>query len=406
MSTPNPFNFPVVIDSSGLQPQSPASIQQQLLALVAATNPGYTANLPGSLIEDVSSTEVGGIVLCDQAKVDAVNSLTPNGANEYLLTLLGQVYGLTLGSVTNTSVVVVFSGTVGYVVPNGFLVGDGTNTYQVQTGGAIGVSGSSPGLTAIAVNSGSFSVPANTVTTLLTSVPSGVTLSVTNPTAGTPGSATPETYYSFRARLMQAGLAASVGTARFLKTQLLNVTGVTSNLVSVQQVAGGGIRVVASGGDSYAIAYAIFTAVADPTELQGSAVSSGRNVTVSLYDYPDTYSILYVNTQQQTVTMTVTWNTTLTTFTGGSAFPGLVQQPLVDYINALAPGAVINVLEMNNIFQTAISGVLDPALLTRLVFSVSINGTVTPPGSGTYAITGDPESNFYAVTSGITVTQA
>lgn len=400
----SPFNFPVVITSTGLQPQSPSSIQQQIITSVAATNPGYTPNLPGSLIEDVSSTEVGGVVVCDQAKVDSVNSLTPNGANEALLIQLGSIYGPQLGSTTNTSVPVVFtSPNVGYVVPNGFLVGDGTNTYSVP-GTVIGSTGVSPTVTATSVNPGSFAVPANTVTTLLTSVPSTITLSVNNTLAGTPGGAA-ETWYAFRARVLQAGLAACVGTARMIKTALGMVSGVTTNLISVQQASGGGIRVIASGGDTYAIAYAIFSSVADPSELVGSAVSSARDITVSLVDFPDTYSIVYVATQTQTVTMSIVWNTTLASFTGGDAFAGLVQQPLADYINALTPGAVINVLEMNNLFQTAIAGVLDPTLLTRLVFTVAINGTTTPPGSGTYAITGDAESNFYIVTSGITVSQ-
>ena len=406
MSTPDPFSFPVVLTTAGAQPQTPASILAQILAYAAAQSPGYTPNLPGSLVEDMSSTEVGGVVVCDQARIDLINSLSPNVANQFLQQLLAQVYGLTQGSVTNTSVLVVFTGSpVGYVVPNGFLVSDGSTTYQVQTGGAIGSGGTTPSLTAVSLTAGSFSVPANTVTSLQTSYPSTVTLSVNNPTAGTPGGAA-ETSAAFRARLMQAGLAAGVGTARFLKTLLLNVPGVTANLVAVQQASGGGIRVIASGGDTYAIAYAIFTAVADPTELVGSAINpSGRDVTVSLYDAPDTYSIVYVATQTQTVTMAIVWNTTLSSFTGGSAFQGLVQQPLVDYINALAPGAVINVLDMNEIFQVATASLLDPALLTRLVFTVSINGTATPPASGTYAISGDAESNFYAVASGITVTQ-
>src|SRR6185437_7072624 len=89
VSSPNPFDFPVVLTSQGLQPQSPAVLQQELLADVGATRPGYTANLPGILIEDVSSTVVAAIQLCDQAKVETVNSLTPNGANQFLLGQLG-----------------------------------------------------------------------------------------------------------------------------------------------------------------------------------------------------------------------------------------------------------------------------------------------------------------------------
>jgi hypothetical protein len=408
MSTPNPFDFPVVIDDSGLVPQTPSSLLTQLIDAVNATNPGYTV-LPGGLIEDVSSTQVAGIALCDQAKVDLVNSLTPNGANLFLLSQLGQIYlGQTQpGLATNTAVLVVFTGTVGYVIANGFLVGDGTNTYQVQGGGVIQSSGTSQPLNAIcSSNTASFSVAAGTVTTLLTSVPAAVTLSVNNPNPGTPAGAA-ETYYSFRARVLQAGLAACVGGPRLIKTLLGVVLGAQSNLISVQQ-ASGGIRVVVGGSaDEYDIAYAIFCAVPDPSVLVVSAVSTSRDVTVALYDYPDTYNILYVAAPVQTITMAITWNTTATNFTGGSAFPALVQPPLVAYINSLAPGQPINVLEMNELFQQAVENVLDVTLLTRLVFAVSINGTVVNPGSGTYIVQGDAESSCFTALSGsgITVTQ-
>lgn len=396
------WNFPVVMTASGLQPQSTDSLNSQLISNVSSTNPGYTV-LPAGLIEDVASTQVAGISLCDQAKVELVNSLTPYGANLFLLGQLGAVYGVYQGQPTNTSVLVVFSGTIGYVIPNGFLVGDGANVYTVQGGTIIGAGGTSPSVTAVSVNSGIFSVPANTVTQLLTSVPATVTLSVNNPTAGTPGTGS-ETVWSYRSRVLQAGLAASVGTGRYIKTLLGQVTGVTQ--VACQQAASGGIRVIVGGSaDTYEIAYAIFQSVADPSELVGSAVNSSRNVTVGINDFPDNYSIVYVNAPVQTVTMSITWNTVLSGFTGGNAFASLVQQPLANYINALGIGQVINVFVMNQIFQSAVEDVLDSSLLTKLVFSVSINGTVTPPATGTGAISGDAESYFSCATSGITVTQ-
>jgi hypothetical protein len=334
-----------------------------------------------------------------------VNSLTPYGANEFLLLQLGQIYGVPFGQATNTSVFVVFSGTVGYVIPNGMLVSDGANTYQVQVGGIIVSGGTSNPINAIAVNSGSFGVPANTVTQILTSVPSGISLTVNNPTVGTPGG-TAQSWSSYRAMVLQAGLASSVGTSRFIKTLLAQVPNAQANLIAVQ-AASGGLRVIVGGGDPYNNAYAIFSSVADPTTLQGSAISSLRNVTVTIYDPPDTFNIISVNPPMQVLTMEITWNTSLSSFTGGAAFASLVQPPLIAYINGLAVGAPINILEMNAIFQAAISGVLDPNLLTRLVFTVFINSVDTPPGSGTYAVTGDPESYFFTSTngSGITVTQ-
>lgn len=405
MSLSYNFDFPVVITASGLQPQAPASLLAQLTAAAAAQSPGYTV-LPGGLVDDVSGTMVAGMAINDQAKVEAVNSLTPYAANIPLLLQLGQCFGLSLGSVTNTSVPVVFSSTsVGFVINTGFLIGDGTNVYQVLPPGGVIQSGETSGtLIAVSVNPGSFAVPANTVTELLTSVPSNVTLSINNPNAGTPASAG-ETYYSYRARVLQAMLAASVGTSRYIKTLIGQLLGAQSNLISVQ-AASGGLRIVVGGAaDPYAVAYAIWSSVADVSTLQVSAINTNRDIITAIYDYPDTYNVLSVVAPVQTVTMTVTWNTVQTNFTGGAAFPGLVQAPLAAYINGLAVGQVINVQVMNEIFQSAVEDVLDASLLTRLVFTVSINGTPTAPGSGTFAITGDPESSFSCLASAVTVTQ-
>lgn len=398
----NDFDFPVVLTTNGLQPQDPEALLAQLLNAASIRSPGLTT-LPAGLIEDISSTDVAAMALMDAAKVELVNSLTPNGANEFLLIALGQIYGVPFGQPTNTSVFLVFSGTVGYVIPDGLLVGDGSNTYQVTKGGPISGGGVSAALQAVSILPGSFGVPANTVNRISTSVPTTVNLSVNNPTVGTPGGLA-ESWSSYRTRVLQAGLTGCVGSARCIKTLIRRAAGVQK--VSVQSSANG-LRVITVGGDPYQVAYAIFQAVADPARLVGSHVTTTRNVNVSLIDPPNTYNILYVNSQQQTVTMSVTWNTTLPNFTGGGSFPGLVQAPIVAYINALDPGAPVNIFALEKIFETAVATVLPADFLTRLVFSVSINGTPTPVSTGTGIVVGDDESYFFTALdgSGIAVTQ-
>jgi len=409
---PDPSNFPVVVPATGLVPQSPTALQTQLLSNVSAVTPGYTPNLPGTVIEDFSSTDIASLALADQAKVELTNSFTPFGSNDVILPLLGQQAGLTLGSVTNTTVPLVFtSSTHGYVITQGFLVTDGTTTYAVRDGGVIGSTGTSTPILAVAITTDSNGVSPNTVTTLVTQPPASISLSVNNPSAGTPGSFTVETLFAYRARVLQASLAKTVSTGQYIKAQLLQIPGITSNAISVQQVSTGGYRVIyavlpnTAAVDQRSIAYALFMSVADVGVLQGSAINADRNVSTSLVDYPNTYSVTYVEALTQQVIINITWNTSITGFAGGGAFASLVQSPLAAYINALAPGEIINVLEMNNIFQSATAGILDPSALTRLVFSVEINGTPTPQAAGTYAIFGDPESNFNCPTGNITVLQ-
>ena len=270
MTTTTPITVNLAVTDAGAQPTPPVTIWSNLIQLVAANNPGYTV-LPGGLIEDLASTATYAIALCDAAAVETINSVTPFGANAYLLTELGNIYGVKPGLGSNTSVYVVFSGTVGFQIPPGFLVGDGTYQYQVQDGGVVGSSGQSTALYCVATQSGSWAVPANTVNVLLSSVPVSVTLTVTNPQTGTP-SAGAQTQAQYAAQVLQAGLVAGQGTAAMSKSLLSAGPNVQPRLVAVKQVNGGGWEVICGGGDPYQVANAIFDSGLDISTLVGSSI--------------------------------------------------------------------------------------------------------------------------------------
>src|SRR5690606_35933581 len=128
-----------------------------------------------------------------------VNNVTPRGANEFVLGNLGQIYGVQPGLSANASVYVVFSGTVGFVINPGFTVSDGSHQYVVQDGGIVESAGQSAPLYCVSNQSGTWDIPANTVTALITSVPSPTTLTCTNPSPGTPSTG-PESVESYRSR--------------------------------------------------------------------------------------------------------------------------------------------------------------------------------------------------------------
>jgi len=471
--TTSSTSIPVVMTTSGPQPTPVATLYDNLITYVANKVPGYTANLPGSLIDDVAGTDTGALVAIDQARVDAINSVTPYGANAFILAQLGAQFGVPQGVGANGSVFVQFSGPAGYVFQKGFVVGDGSNQYSLQDGGVIQTGGTSPLLFAIATSSGTFPIPADTVTQIVTSVPSAYPVTVNNPEAGTPATST-ESVQDYRARVLQAGIVASTGTPAYVKTLLEKVTGVQQRLVSINQVAGGW-QVVCGGGDSYGVANAILQSVPDIAALQGSQLAittmtaanpvvittnlnhgyvagqtvavtgaspgaynltytvasatattiitstngSGfgaytggaklspnpRNVSVSLFQNPDTYSITFVNPVQQTVTVGVTWNTTLPSFTAGTSVAQLAAPAIQSYLNSIFVGQPINLLEMNATFQNAVASVIDPQNVTTLQFAVSINGVPATPTAGTSIIPSDPEGYFSCSASGVTITQ-
>jgi hypothetical protein len=459
--------------ASGPVPISPAALNSDLIATVQASDPGFTANLPGLLLEDLTSTGTAALAQMDQARVDAINSVTPYGANAFILAQLGAQSGIKQGASANAGVNVVFSGPDGYVFQPGFTVGDGANQYALVDGGVIQTGGTTPQLTAVATNSGTFAIPANTVTQLITSVPSAFAVTVTNPQAGTPATTT-ESVQTYRSRVLQAGIVASTGTPAYLKTLLFSITGVQQQLVSINQVSGGW-QVICGGGDAYAIANAILQGVPDIATLQGSQLAittmsaanpvvittnlnhgyiagqtvtvsgaapsaynltytvasvtattittttngsgfgayvSGanltpnpRNVTVSLFQNPDTYSITFVNPPQQAVTVAATWNTTLPNFTAGTSVNQLAAPALQSYINSIYVGQPINLLEMTAVFQAAVASVIAAPNITTLQFAVTVNGVTVSPGAGTSIIGGDSESYFNVSATAITVTQ-
>jgi len=459
--------------TAGPQATPVATLYDSLINYVSTQVPGYTANLPGSLIDDVAGTDTGALVAIDQARVDAINSVSPYGANAFVLAQLGAQFGVRQGVGANGSVYVQFAGPAGYVFQPGFTVSDGTNQYALQDGGVIQSSGLSPLLYAVATTSGSFAIPANTVNQLVTSVPSAYAVTVTNPEAGTAATTT-QSVQDYRAQVLQAGLVAAIGTPAYLKTLLYKITGVQQQLVSVNAVSGGW-QVICGGGDAYAVANAILQGAGDIALLKGSQLAittmtaanpvvittnlnhgyvagatvtvsgatpsaynltytiasvtpttittttngsgfgayvSGakltpnpRTVSVSLFQNPDTYSITFVNPTQQVVTVAVTWNTTLPSFTAGTSVNQLAAPALQSYINSIYVGQPINELEMTAVFQNAVSSVIAASNITTLQFAVTINGSPVSPGAGTSIIAGDPEGYFSASATAITVTQ-
>ena len=479
-------DIPVVVTTQGATPTPPATLLADLIALVTAVNPGATFVLPGSLIEDLSSTATYALVINDSFRVETLNSITPFTANNFMLSQLGQIYigpGAAPAVPTNTSVYVTFfaedqsdSPLPGYVIPVGFTVSDGPYQYIVQDGGSTDSDGFTLPLFCQASIAGTWAVPTGTVTQIATQVPANVTLTCTNASPGISGAAA-ETAAQWRARVIQAGQAIATGTPQLLKTLLGLVPGVQQRLISVRQQSGGFWEVICGGGDPYLTAYAIYDSglnvaglvgsvlaitaitnaangkittainhgyspgqVAQATGIVGMTALNGvnftvetvvgeknftisinttgyppyvsggvltpnlRNVAPSIYDYPDTYTVPFVNPPQQTVTMAVQWQTTSANFVSAAAIAQAAAPAIAAYVNSITVGQPMSLLVLKQTFLAAVAGILAAGLFSSLTFSVSINGVATAPTGDLFV--GDPESSFEATTAGIAVTQA
>lgn len=474
----SPVTISLNVTAAGAQQTPPAQIWQTLIQLVAAINPGYTI-LPGGLIEDLASTATYAIALIDSAAVETINSVTPFGANAYLLTELGNIYGVPQGTTSNTSVYVIFSGTVGFQIPPGFLVSDGTYQYQVQDGGIIESSGSSVQIYCVAVQPGSWAVPANTVNQIISSIPVSITLTTNNPQPGTP-SAGQQTEAQYAALVLQAGLVASQGSPSIAKTLLSNVPGVQPRLIACKQASSGGWQVICGGGDPYAVANAIYNSGIDISTLVGSTTSitsitnanpgvvttninhglttgendvsitgvvgmtgvnggpytvtvisptqfsfgvnttssgsytsggkvtpNNRTITVSIDSYPDSYAVPFVNPPQQATIIQLNWDTISPNFVSATAVAQLGTLAIVNYINSIPVGAPINLFALQTAFINSVLNLFgnNPALISAIDITVTIDGVATPPEVGTSLVYGDPESYFQITSANVIVSQ-
>ena len=397
-----------IITTAGATAATPDTLNADALAIAIARAPGLTATLPGSLIEDMSSTSTGALVVQEQASVDLINSISPLTANEFILKQLGLVYGVMPGIGSNTSVFVTFTGSPGLVVNSGFIVSDGTHQYVTQDPAIIGSPVSGPDGTSeptfcLAVDSGTWAIPVNTVTQTITSVPEGFTLTCMNATTGVPGG-DPQTVSEYQAQVIQAGQAVATGVSTLVKTALQNVGGVQARLISFRQT-GGGWQVIVGGGDPYQVANAIFQSMFNILDLVGAA-TAGSTETVAINDFPDTYEIVFVIPAQDSVGVVCTWQTVATAnFVSPAIVTALVQPAIVAYINSIAVGQPISLLILRDAFITAVAGSIPESAISVLDFVVTINGTVVGPPAGGELISGDPESFFFTAASNVAVVQ-
>lgn len=331
-------SLPLDMTATGPIPTPISTINQVFLAKVSATVPDYTAQLPGTLIEDMSSTATGGLSLMESMRIDAVNAVAPGSASPFVVNQMGaNSYGIEYNLPQNASTFVnVTTNTPGLIVPAGVLLTDTSGTqYQTQASGICDSTGIATGIFILATSPGTGAPPANTVTTITTPPPNGVTWSATNPLAGLPSQGT-ETQQAYASRVLLASQATAAGFTAYLRTQLGKVSGVVPRLVRVIQNAQGQWEILVGGGNPYQVAQAIAQSCFDFTNLVGATLFV-TNIT--------------------------------------NANPGVVT---TEFPHGLETGAQIELVNLTG--MTGLGGELTITVLSPTTFSVGVNTT----SSGTY----------------------
>lgn len=392
-------DLPIIIGEAGPQTTDPTVIYDTFTQKVANIVPGYTVTLPAGLITDMASTATAALAVLDQARVDIINSVSPYGVNEPLLEELSYIYGTVKGEETNVSVPVIFTGTPGLPISRGFLVGDGNHSYMVTRSFIIPSSGQSAAQLCVTQESGSWAVPAGTVTQLISSVPSQYSLSCNNQVAGNPPSQA-ESLAAFRTRMMREGMFAVQGTPPALKASLRRVTGVSENLIAYRQPTAGKWVVVcgANASDRNDIAFAIFSAIPDisvlTNDVKNEDGTTPEQATVKIYDYPDEYTVPFVIPSSQTVGITLVWSSTQRSFIDSAAVEVTARGLIADYINSITTGDPINLFQLQEIFINAITKLVERQFISAVNITVAINGKTQPPAQNTQLVYGQTYAYF------------
>lgn len=386
------------LTSAGAVPATATELRDAEVASATALSPNLTANLPGSLIEDMASTAAGALVQQDQAYVDLVNSISPYSANAFILYQLGVVYGVQQGVGSNTSVYVTFTGLAGFVIPKGFTVSDGNYQYTVQDGGIIGTNGTSSALYCLATTAGSWAVPVGTVTQIITSVPAGYNLTCTNLTTGIPG-ADAQSISSYQAQVIQAGYATCQGVPNLLRTLLEKVTGVQPRLVSIRNPNVNQWEIICGGGDPYQVADAIYKGMPDFSALVGSKISvtnitsanpavvttdlnhgysSGQTVTISGVT-PSGFNGTFTATVLSQKTFSIPLNATALTYVSGGVVTPNFRNVTVsvnsypDTYNIIFVSPPAQTVNLTITWNTISSNLISPASVSQLAIPALVN---------------------------------
>jgi hypothetical protein len=188
----------------------------------------------------------------------------------------------------------------------------------------------------------------------------------------------------------------------------------TGQIVIIEGATGitgiNGVSITATVLTPYSFSTAINTTGSGAYLGSGYCSPNFRNVSIGVTDYPDTYTIPFVVPLQQLVGILLTWNTTGSNttqapFLNSAAVSALAIPALVAYVNSIQAGSPLNLFSMQGIFKTAIAGVLNPALITRMVWVITVNGIAVTPVPGTEIINGDAFSYFETFAPDVSVVQ-
>jgi hypothetical protein len=102
--------------------------------------------------------------------------------------------------------------------------------------------------------------------------------------------------------------------------------------------------------------------------------------------------------------MTVTWQSISPNYVANATIAGLAQPSIASYINSIAVGQPMNILQISDAFTSVLPTSIPESSISLLAFQIYVDGILSvPSGNLIYA---DPESSFTISNANINVVNA
>ena len=305
---------PISFTAAGLVVPSEAAV---LAGVQADINAAMGGNLNMALSTpqgQLASSLAAAIAASNSVIAQYVSNVVPATSSGVMQDALGRIAYLTRLAGIATTVNCLCSGAAGTVIPLGALVKDaGGNTYYCSQSGTIPIGGS---ITLAFTNTATGAIPctSNTVTTIYRAVPGWDT--VNNPSAGVTGS-DGESRAQFEARRSLSVAKNAAGFTQAILANVLSVPGVTDAYVynnntgssvnvgtTPTAVAARSIYVAVVGGDSNAVALAIWQRMPPGCDYTGSTTVTVNDTNGYSVPYPS-YSVKFTIPASQAIKFSV-----------------------------------------------------------------------------------------------------
>jgi uncharacterized phage protein gp47/JayE len=322
-----------VVTSTGI---SAPSLQSILAYFIATAQTIFGSDIyiaPDSQDGQLIAAFAQAVSDANAVAISVYNSFSPQLAQGTALSSNVAINGITRNVATNSQVNVVIVGVVGTIIAAGIVADTNGNQYALPNNVEIPPGGSTV-VTATAVNTGSISSLAGTVTQIIN--PTNGWQSVTNPAASVPG-APIETDAELMARQAESVEIPSLSALDGIEGAVAAVTGVTAsksyeNDTNITDAYGNpphSISVVAQGGSATAIAQAIAVKKTPGAYTNGTT----SEIVNDTYGIPHTIRFTVPSTTNVAVAITVHALSGYTSTIGTE-----IQAAVASYINGLGIG--------------------------------------------------------------------